>query len=519
MPFDRKTSRWLVAAAVFALCIAPTFISYRPYVYRWDDSGYLQNSIVVSRAFWSHDVHGVAHLRQIAASLSSFRPPAMRFMGLPWGPLTSWDAAGKCFLSLAVVIAAWAAFCLFLLVRMGTRPILLGVASLCALASFGPIPPDSLTNHLASAFMADSLFAWITLAALLLISWEARTDKTSLRRSFLGGVLWGVVLSAGAMTKISFLYFVVLILPALVAIVLRRRGVRNALAAMGGFLLSAAPAAMYLLKYGRASWENGELSSFGSTAGFYSLSLARFLRDTLRASPGLVLFLSCSAAGLAYLVIRGRRLLRNAEVLALLFVLGFGAIALASVNRQVRYLFPAILAPPFLLAVLLSGKSGWLPRKFAAPVAAGVFCIFVAAALPVLHRAERQDTLARADAVLARAVQCHEDSILLATDSPSLNEPLLDLSAALTDGAQPIQIRSVVYSVMARVPLEQDYRAIQDSSQVVFQSDEALSPPFTNQRVPEYRRYIRERNDYIPVKLWSDVIAYSRNCGSQLAGQ
>jgi len=51
--------KWLPLAAIFAVCVAPTFISYRPYVFRWDDSGYLQRSIALSRAFWSLDVHGM----------------------------------------------------------------------------------------------------------------------------------------------------------------------------------------------------------------------------------------------------------------------------------------------------------------------------------------------------------------------------------------------------------------------------------------------------------------------------
>ena len=46
------TARWILVWAVFVLCIASTFISYRPYAFHWDDAEYLWQSIGVSKAFW-----------------------------------------------------------------------------------------------------------------------------------------------------------------------------------------------------------------------------------------------------------------------------------------------------------------------------------------------------------------------------------------------------------------------------------------------------------------------------------
>jgi hypothetical protein len=69
--------KWLVPAALSALCIAPTFISYQQYLYRWDDAEYLRRSIGVSQAFWSGNLHGLIQ------SMVSNRPPAMTLMGIP----------------------------------------------------------------------------------------------------------------------------------------------------------------------------------------------------------------------------------------------------------------------------------------------------------------------------------------------------------------------------------------------------------------------------------------------------
>ena len=126
--------KWLLVGALFAFCVAPTFISYQPYPFsEWDDSFYLRQSIEVSRAFWSGSVHGLG-------AMVGIRPPAMALLGLPWGRLASWDAAGECFISLAAVTALLAALCLYLLLRIGVKPFFLLTASVCVLASIGPYP-------------------------------------------------------------------------------------------------------------------------------------------------------------------------------------------------------------------------------------------------------------------------------------------------------------------------------------------------------------------------------------------
>ena len=38
-----RKSKLLVIAAVFAFLVGPTFISYKPYLFQWDDSGKIHN--------------------------------------------------------------------------------------------------------------------------------------------------------------------------------------------------------------------------------------------------------------------------------------------------------------------------------------------------------------------------------------------------------------------------------------------------------------------------------------------
>jgi hypothetical protein len=226
----------------------------------------------------------------------------------------------------------------------------------------------------------------------------------------------------------------------------------------------------------------------------------------------LVIFLVVLIASLSYLVIKRRAFVLEPEFFAFLIACGFSVVVLASVNKELRFLFPVILALPFLLGVLLSGKGSSISLKSAMLASVLVFCCLALAALPTQHRADRQASIGRADAVLAEAIRCNDKNILLATDSPSLNEPLMKLSAAVTSSAPPLEIRSLAYSAVNNVPLENDFRTIQGSDLVALQDDDALSPPFTNLRVSDYRRFLEHQAVDVPIKVSDDVSVYSMQC-------
>ena len=492
-----------MAAALFAFCVAPTFISYRPYLFNWDDSDYLQRSVAVSRAFWSGNIHGLGAMVDI-------RPPAMTWLGLPWGPLESWEAAGKCFITLAAMTSLLAAFCLYLLLRIGVKPFFLVAASACVFASMGPYPPKSIAHDFATAFMADNLFAWTVLAAVLLISYETRTPCPSTKGAILRGILWGSILSLGAMTKLNFLYFVGLIVPVLFFIKLHRDGLRSALAAGIAFACCSAPAAFYLLRWGRVAFENARASSFGGVANFYYAPLLQFLGDTIRESPGLVLSFVLTAGALICLVIKRRLAQSLPDLLALLVVIGFGVIVLMSPNREVRLSFPVIVALPFLTGMLMSGEGQSAPVSFAAFAAGLVFFGLLLASVPTAQRADKK-SLSRPNAVLTQAVRCNAKRIVLATDSPTLNGNLMALALEFSPSGTSVTVSTLAYQAMSRAPIEDDFRTMNESDEVVFQDGDALSPPFTNLRASEYERYVRQGGS-VPVRVWEDISVYSMSC-------
>jgi len=499
----RLNGKLLLSTVFFALCIAPTIISYQSYTFRWDDSDYLWRAISVSRSFWSGNKHELG-----IAMLGTPRPPVMTLLGLPWGPLASWDAAGKCFLTLTAFTAFFAACCLFLLLRIGLKPLYLVIASACVFAALGPYPAGADAHFSATAFMADSLFAWTAFAAVLLIPYEATTPTSSTTSALARGVFWATILLAGTMTKVSFFYFILLIVPALFAIRMRHSGLRSAFVALSSLSICSVPAAIYWLRYGLPALKNGLAASFGHDAPFYYIPFSQFLSFTVRLSPGLLPSVMVTAAGIVYLVLKHREAAWGMNVLPLLIMAGYGTISLASSNRQIRYVFPAIISSPFLIGILISAKTYVVSRGHAVVAAIFVFCCLVAAGVPMLHRANRQ-SIAKSESVLAQAIESNAKHVLLATDSPSLNYSLIRVAIAVSPLRPPIQLISLDWRAAAGLPIEDDFRDIRESDLVVFQNKEALDPPFTNQRVPEYERYTR-RHFGIPIKIVEGISIYGK---------
>ena len=501
----RPNWKLLVSTLVFTLCIMPTLVSYASYSFRWDDSDYLWRSIAVSRAFWngnSHDMH---------AAMVSIRPPVMTLLGLPWGPLESWDAAGKCFITFTAFTGLFAACCLFLLLRAGMKLPYLVIASACVLASLSPYPvhPDN-AHFFASGFMADSLFAWIAFAATLLIPFEATTPCSSTAASIVRGVFWAVILVTGAMTKVSFFYFILFIVPTLFAIRTRHSGFRSALLALISLAVCSVPAAIYYLRFGRIALKNGFAASFGHDAPLYNVPLSQFLSETIRQSPGLLLSVTLTVAGLIYLLYKRRDAAWSISALPFLIMLGYCATTLASSNRDIRYSFPAIIMPPFLVGLLLSDKAYVFSRDHATIAAIFVFCCLLAASVPMLHRSNIQ-SIHLSDVVLAQAANSNAKRVLLATDSSTLNNSLMKLAIVVSPLRPQVESDTLGWRAASGIPTDADVPDFRESDLIVFQNNEALDSPITNQRVSLYEQYARQRFGNTPIKVADGIRIYGKN--------
>ena len=83
-------------------------------------------------------------------------------------------------------------------------------------------------------------------------------------------------------------------------------------------------------------------------------------------------------------------------------MIGYCAICLASSNREIRFYFPGVIGIPFLAGLLISGNTLKTPALSpgSSPLAAAlVFFFLIIAAIPTLHRADRQ-SIALGEAVV-----------------------------------------------------------------------------------------------------------------------
>ncbi|MGB9511255.1 MAG: hypothetical protein WBU20_06200, partial [Candidatus Acidiferrum sp.] len=69
----------------------------------------------------------------------------------------------------------------------------------------------------------------------------------------------------------------------------------------------------------------------------------------------------------------------------------------------------------------------------------------------------------------------------------------------------------LAWRAISGTPIEDDFRTIDQSDLVVFQNSEALDPPFTNQRVPEYEQYTRQHLGNVPIKIVDGIRIYGRH--------
>lgn len=497
----------LLAISLFGLCVAPTIVSYQPYKYQYDDSGYLVDSINTSRAFWSGDLHA------LGKAIYGIHPPIMALTGVPWGTLVSWDAAGKCLLSLATLTAFFAACCLFLMLRCGLKPLYLVIGSVSLLAGMGPFPGGSDAHYVATSFMADTLFAWIAFAALLLIPYEIASDSGfSTRDGLARGLLWALIFSAGAVTKVNFFYFIAAIVPVLFVIRLRKHGFVNTCAVLLSLAICSFPAILYWVRFGAFAFRFAWSSSFGHIAPHFRYPLPSFLGHTVQLSPGLFLSAALILGELIYLLVKRRDITWGGNTFSLLILAGYCAVALASSNREIRFLFTAVIALPFLIGIIVPDSVTFCSQKAALSASVMAFCCLVVAAVPVLGRAER-DSIQRAEVVLAHAISGNAKHILLASDSPTLNLYLLRLAILLSPSRSSVETATLAWPPLADLPIEDDFRAIRESDLVVFQNKAALDLSlFTNGRVLEYEQYAQQSGDG-PIKLLDDVSVYTMHHG------
>ena len=292
---------------------------------------------------------------------------------------------------------------------------------------------------------------------------------------------------------------------------MRYSGLRSAWVTLASFCACSLPVIIYYLRYGKLALHNGVAASFGHDAPFYHIPLSRFLGSAVRQSPGLLLGWIFVIACIVYWIVKRRDIALGANVIPLLIIIGYCTTSLASSNREIRFLFPGIIALPFLIGILVSAKANVVPRGSAIIAAILVFCCLAAAGLPMLHRADRQ-SIAKSEIVLGQAVEVNAKRVLLATDTSSLNLELMNLAIAISSPPRPVETDTLAWDAAFGASVDDDYRKIRDSDLIVFLNG---GPPVTNQRVSEDEQYARQYFGDVPIKIVDGIRMYGRHHSPQ----
>ena len=480
--------RVVLSCAIFAVCVATTLVSYVPYQFRWDDSDFLWRGIAAGRAFWLAHGHGTGVV------VRGSRAPIMTLLGLSLGPSLGWEAAGRYFIALTAATALFVACSLFLLLRSGITSIFMVLGSVCLFAALGPHPSGSHAHLVATALLGDSLLGWIAFAAVLLIPYEVNADTShSAKDSLARGLLWAAIFSMGAITKASFWYFIVVLVPILFFLRMRNKGLGSALLALLSLSACSIPVIFFCFIYGRTLFENAYASAFGHAAKLFYVPLWKFLITAIRESPGMLLSLTFVLAIFCYVVVKRREFHLGVNLLPLLVMIGYCAICLASSNREIRFFFPGVIGIPFLAGLLISGntmKTPALSPRSSTLVAALVFVFLIIAAVPPCTG--QTQSIALGEAIVGRASTSGAKHVMLVTNTSTLNYSLLKLAIEIYSPKPDIELTPPSFRFITGAPIEEDFRDIREADLVVFQDEMAFDSPLVNSRLPEEEQCARQ---------------------------
>lgn len=478
-------SLWIPTAAFFLL-ISRSVVAYGKYSMIWDDLYLLHRALCFHNAVYSLNLQAMV---SCYANLS--KSPIMTVLTLPWGTAASGETAiPLALVSLALLIWTVALLAYRVAVASGATPWVMAAAALSVW--FNPF----LASY-SGTFLADMLLAWIVLLTLLLIPLELAEGQRGRGADVMRGALWGFVFDVGALTKVTFGYFLIAVVVAVMFIRLRRCGMRSLLATVAATLICLSPSILIWSLFGRTFLKHAVDGSFGGIVSFYSAG-------ALDWKGYLGQYATLCAYGLAPLVLLAAyfvwRVLQCDRVLLRLLpvalILGYLGLCATSPNQEYRFVMPVMIALPLLCATVPSG----LPGQRAQPGMLLYLSVFLAGVLATIPMVGRPDlTYVRyAGAVLDRITEPGA-AILIATDDPNLNNETFLLAREIRSGMPPnLTIDTLVYDIVAGRTLDYSLHRMDSADYILFKKG-ALStdPEWANKFAKAFHAHAVEIADQI----------------------
>jgi hypothetical protein len=457
-----------------SLLVAST--TWRP---AWDEMNYLHRAVCVNHTLFDWDWRGVHE-----CLLGLNKSPALMLLLLPFGQIGD----NVDLIRAAPTMLAILNFLLLLVIGLMTWQLRvpLAVALVATIAMAG----NPWSHVVGGALLIDTCVGLVVTVAILLFAFEASSKAASGKSAALRGVFWGMVGTAGVMSKMTFGFFAILLFAPLVGVIWYREGLRHAIIRLlccGG---ASIPGLIVFALYGRQYFWEATRSSFGSLAPMYadSLTLREFIVGQFMGTGlgGSVLLLMAAAV----IVITVRRRAADWVVLYLLLVLlGYFWLVSNTVNRQARFLLPFWLALPWCLALVMRNPADGSPkgspvRDFALAGAVSVFL-----ALPSLKNYDLSGVQLSLN-VLRTIPTDRAARILTASDSSDFNVESMLLAYELDRRRFPagLSIDTLVYDGVNGRTLEQSLARLRAADVVLFRIplDPAMAASWPNARYEEF---------------------------------
>jgi len=472
--FDLLARMLILIFTARSLVVASTV--WRP---AWDEMNYLHRAVCVNRAFFDWDWRGVHE-----CMLGLYKSPLLMLLLLPLGPIgENIDLIRGAPMMLAILN-----FVLLLVIGFMTWK--LHVPLMFVLVAAIAMAGNPWTHVVGGAVLIDTCLALLVTIAFLLFAFEANSKATAGRSAALRGLSWGLVGTAGVMSKMTFGYFAVLLFAPLLGVVWYREGFKRAIFRVLCGIAISIPGLIVFALYSRQYFWNALRSSVGSLAHMYAdgLTLDAFFAAQFMGTGrgGLVLLL---IAVVAIVTALRRRTADWAGLYLLLVLFGYFWLVSNSVNRDARFLLPFWLTLPWCLVLIMRESSdsrslGSPLRDFALASVASAFL-----ALPSLKNYDLSGVQLSLN-VLRTFPTDRGTQILTATDSSDFNVESMILAYELDRRRFPagLSIDTLVYDGVNGQTLEQSLARLRAAHVLLFQIplDPTAAASWPNARYEEF---------------------------------
>ncbi len=486
LPLDtqgQQHGRFRRIVAVFAplvlllFLVAPSVISYRPYLMAWDDLYLFHRSVCFHDAVYRLDLRGMA---DCYSNLS--KSPVLTFTLLPWGPAASGEAAIPLGL-IALAILIWILILLFYraAIAAGANVWALAVAALAVWL-------NSFVASYGGSFLSDILVSWCTLLVLIFIPLELATAKPEPVADLARGASWGFVIAVGSLAKVTFLLFVAIAMPVVLWIRFRRLGAKRCLRTAIAGAVCSLPAAIVWAAFGRNFIGHAIGFSFGGGSKFYAVSGATplgYIQGLLKNWGWGSLLLVALIPYFVWTIYRSdARWFRIVPVAVLLLYL---ALCAFSPNADYRFAMPIMIALPFALATGLSTNREQAHPDLASMSIALLGCVLCS--IPMLSRPDM--TYIRYAGSILDQVARPGRRILLATESPFLNiETFLLAREIRSPRLKSLNIDTLVYDSIRGRSVNDSLHRMNGADFLLFHKPPlSTEPSWANEHAKEFAEY------------------------------